>query len=72
MQLLVVSYTPGSSLLHCLEADQPPTVGDTIEAHRIRAKVLHAERLHHVQGYDCAVVVDDLSVAEQATDVPWS
>ncbi len=61
MQLLVVSYTPGSSLLHCLEANEPPQVGDTINIERTRAKVLYTELLNNVKGCECAVVVDDLT-----------
>ncbi|WP_108444231.1 hypothetical protein [Halomonas denitrificans] len=61
MQLLVVSYTPGSYLLHCLEADQMPRVGDTLEAERIRGRVVGAELLRDVRGYEGTVILDDLS-----------
>ncbi|QFU01746.1 hypothetical protein FIU83_08850 [Halomonas sp. THAF5a] len=60
MQLLVVSYTPGSYLLHCLEADQMPRVGETLEAERIRGRVVGVERLSDVQGVEGTVILDDL------------
>lgn len=66
MQLLVVSYTPGSYLLHCLEADQMPQVGDTIEAELIRGRVVGAELLIDVQGCEGTVIIDDLSVSAPA------
>lgn len=61
MQLLVVSYTPGSYLLHCLEADQMPRVGDTLEAERVSGRVVGAELLRDVQGCEGTVILDDLS-----------
>ncbi|XKF14697.1 hypothetical protein LL947_09285 [Halomonas sp. BLK-85] len=65
MQLLVISYTPGSSLLDCLETDRIPNAGDIIEAGSIQAKVLYTKPLDNVKGYECAVVVDDLTVGDR-------
>ncbi|MGM0534891.1 MAG: hypothetical protein ACQEXI_06970 [Pseudomonadota bacterium] len=64
MQLLVISYTPGSSLLDCLETDRIPNAGDIIEAGSIQARVLYTEPLNNVEGYECVVVVDDLTVGD--------
>ncbi|WP_016856188.1 hypothetical protein [Halomonas smyrnensis] len=66
MQLLVVSYTPGSYLLHCLEAEEIPSVGSLIEAERVRGRVLSAELFTNVQGCEGAVIVDDLTVSQAA------
>lgn len=65
MQLLVISYTPGSSLLDCLETDRLPNAGDIIEAGSIQAKVLYTEPLDNVNGYEYAVIVDDLTVGDR-------
>jgi len=65
MQLLVISYTPGSSLLDCLETDRIPNAGDFIEAGSIQAKVLYTKSLYNVNGYECAVIVDDLTVGDR-------
>lgn len=65
MQLLVISYTPGSSLLDCLETDRMPNAGDIIEAGSIQAKVLYTEPLDNVKGYEFAVIVDDLTVGDR-------
>ena len=64
MQLLITSYTPGSRLLHCIEADELPNVGDFIEHRNIHAKVRCASPISGIQGYDGIVVVDDLAIDE--------
>lgn len=69
MLLLVISYTPGSSLLNCLETDRIPNAGDIIEVDSIQAKVTYAGPLDNVKGYEFAVIVDDLTVDEPET--PW-
>ncbi len=61
MKLLIVSYTPGSSLLHPLDADHMPQVGEILQVGHTRGEVLRALPIEDVQCCECIVVVDDLT-----------
>ncbi|ATJ82768.1 hypothetical protein ACFPTY_07200 [Halomonas beimenensis] len=62
MQVLVVSYTPGSYLLETLEVLTPPGGGEVLVlADDRRVRVLHAVPLEAVQGVAYTLLVDELS-----------
>ncbi|XKE47355.1 hypothetical protein LG302_09595 [Halomonas organivorans] len=78
MQVLVVSYTPGSYLLETFEVPVPPGAGEFLALADRRVRVLHAVPLEAVQGAAYTLIVDELprespsTVAAGCRQVPSS